>query len=252
MKVIAHRGACREFLENSWQAFNQAVAIGADRIEFDIVLTKDGQPMIMHDNELIRTTGIAAKADQMTRAEAGKIKLTNGEAIPFLDDVVAELLPKIELNIEIKGESTELAARAAEIVMAKGHLDKVIFSSFNLAPLAYLAEHHPDLQLACLVGPIVLWPYFGHKAPSVFMMQTRARIVHPWTGWVTAGFMDQAKARQWTVYPYCEMNGEENNREGLWTNLKTLGVDGLCTNYPREFKAWLESVENHGTANPQT
>jgi glycerophosphoryl diester phosphodiesterase len=64
---------------------------------------------------------------------------------------------------------------------------------------------------------------------------------------VTEKVMDQARARGWQVYTWAPMVGEDRDRESWWVTLKSLGVDGHCTNYPREFRSWLESLENYQT-----
>ncbi len=57
MLVIAHRGANKEALENSWTAFAKAIDAGATRIELDVQLSRDGHAVIMHDDHMLRTTG---------------------------------------------------------------------------------------------------------------------------------------------------------------------------------------------------
>ncbi len=242
MLVIAHRGANREALENSWSAFAKAIECGSARIELDTQLSKDGQMVIMHDADLMRTCGHPARVSDLTRAELEKIKLLNGEAIPFLDEVITKLLPEIELNIELKGNTPQDAAEVARLLQNNPLHSKAIVSSFYSTPLEYLAQSHPELSLACLWGDVFVWPNFSHYSPLIFMQRVGASIIHPWTDYVTAEFMDQARNRGWKVFPYASFRGEDDDREGMWAHLQTLGVDGLCTNYPRELKAWLNKV----------
>lgn len=242
MLVIAHRGANREALENSWSAFERCIEGGSQRIEFDVQMTKDGELAVMHDYDLVRTCGNSGVVADLTRSELSKIKLLNGEAIPFLDEVVDKLLPRVELNIEIKGNTGGDAAEVARLVKDHAQRAKVIVSSFHSTPLEYLSQHYPEITLACLWGDVFEWPSFSHYSPLVFMQRVGATIVHPWTDYVTEEFMDQARNRAWQVFPYASFNGEEQDREGMWSYLKTLGVDGLCTNYPRELRAWLNKV----------
>ena len=133
MQVIAHRGANREALENSWSAFELAVDGGALRIELDVQLTADGHAAVMHDDDFSRTAERPGRLSALTRAQVAKIKLRNGEAIPFLDEVVAKLLPRIELNIEIKGRSTELARVVAETVANFARIDLLV-NNAGVAP----------------------------------------------------------------------------------------------------------------------
>ena len=77
MKVVAHRGACTEALENSWEAFRKAVELGADRIELDVHLTADNHIAILHDEDLRRTAGLDKTLRQLTRKEiAASVKLS--------------------------------------------------------------------------------------------------------------------------------------------------------------------------------
>src|ERR1043165_8826998 len=76
-------------------------------------------------------------------------------------------------------------------------------------------------------------------APQVFLEKIGTNILHPHMGLVNENLMDQARARGWTVYAWAPMVGEEEDREGTWAALKTFGLHGLCTNYPRQFKRWL-------------
>jgi glycerophosphoryl diester phosphodiesterase len=170
--------------------------------------------------------------------------LLNGEPIPFLDELFAELLSKIEINVEIKDIDTDLCDKLVEIAKPYNIAGRVVVSSFESQPLEYLSENFPEIDIACLYGDVGRWPQMSYASPLVFMARTRAKIIHPWTHWLTPSFMDQAKSRGWKVYTYSEMNGDEaRDPEGVWTTLKTLGVDGHCTNFPREFKAWLTQLE---------
>lgn len=244
MQVIAHRGANKEALENSWQAFERAIEGGAQRIELDVQLSADGHAVVMHDDDCTRTTGKPARISQLTRRELQGLKLTNGDALPFLDEVIKRMLPRVELNIEIKGRSEALARVVAEAVVNNARRDAVIVSCFQAEPLVWIAQHHPEIQRACLwsMQDTWTWPFFAVLAPQVFLDKASTNILHPHVSLVDAHLMDQAAARGWRVYAWVEMIGEEGDREGLWTALKTVGLHGLCTNYPRQLKSWLEDA----------
>lgn len=242
MLVIAHRGANKEAEENSWEAFERAIEGGAERIELDVHLTRDGHPVVLHDSSLRRTAGVSALVEELDREDFAKLRLKNGEPVPFLDEVFDRVLGRVELNVEIKSRHPYLAEAVARLVKRSGQAERVIISSFVPMHLLYLADHHADLTLACLWAREVQWPRLSYFSPLVFMKDCRARILHPVADFVTPALMDQARARDWLVYPYAPMAGEEGDREGLWTFLMTVGVDGLCTNYPREMRTWLNEV----------
>src|ERR1041385_5287703 len=102
--IIAHRGASAVAPENTMVAFRAAIAAGADGIEFDVRLTRDGIPVIIHDSTLRRTAGVAARvADldwtELQRVDVGSWFTRSGnsfpnETIPSLE----ELLTLFESN----------------------------------------------------------------------------------------------------------------------------------------------------------
>ena len=242
MIVVGHRGANKEALENSWAAYELAIEGGAHRIELDVHLTADNEVVIMHDLELFRTTGKHGNLGMMTRAEVQTRKLLNGESIPFLDEVLTKIYPRCEINIEIKGSSELLAQKVAELLYKFSAVDRIIVSCFSVEPLQYFARHFADVKRACLWGDWPAWPSFADFCPILMMKNCRASILHPVAFWVTENLMDQSRARGWTVYPYVTMKGEDRDRVGLWSTMTALGVDGLCTNFPRELAMWLVDV----------
>lgn len=246
MLVIAHRGNNKEELENSVSAYERAVESGAARIELDVQLSKDGAAVINHDDSLLHTTGHNLRCSDLNQSELKRIRLKNGEPLPFLDEIVERFLPRIELNIEIKGPKPELAAATAKLLKNSKYKEKIIISSFCRSPLLYMRDHAPDLQRACLVGNDEFeWPFFSNMSPLIFMQDVAATILHPRCNQVSEDMMDQARARGWKVYTWATMTGEDNAKTDLWTVLKSLGVDGHCTNYPRELTAWLKETRRY-------
>ena len=246
MRVIAHRGNNKEALENSRQAFEKAIQSGAQRIELDVQLSRDGHPVINHDNSLFHTTGKHLFCSELDRQDLKSIRLHNGESLPFLDEIVEQFLPRIELNIEIKGNNPELAAATSNVLKGNAYRNKIIISCFNPEPLLYMRDHDPDLERACLVGDDhVPWPFFSHLSILTFMQMVSATTLHPRMDMIGENLMDQAKSRGWKVYTWSPMVGEDIGREGWWTMLMSHEIDGHCTNFPREMVQWLQEVKEH-------
>ena len=118
--ILAHRGASADAPENTLAAFREAARQGADGIEFDVRLSADGYPVVIHDRDLARTTdgagAVAAFSWRRIRAlDAGAWFDARfaGEGVPSLDDVVA-LARDLDLamNVEIKAEPGHGAATA--------------------------------------------------------------------------------------------------------------------------------------------
>ncbi len=245
MIVVAHRGANKEAHENSWSAFEKAIEGGAQRIELDVQWSRDGHGIIMHDDSMLSDTGKNTYISHLTLAEIKKIKLINGEPIPTLVEVVEKLLPRIELNLEIKGKREELAHLVGKLSSASPYKNKILISCFKFETLQYIKKHFPNLEIACLWGEDTInWPFFSMLVPKIYMDTCQAKILHPEIYLTDENLMKQAKEMGWKVIPYATMKCEDGEssevREKIWNRLYDLGVDGFCTNYPREMVQWLK------------
>ena len=252
MKVIAHRGASKEALENSWSAFYKAIEAGAMRIEFDVRCLKDHSMVVMHDKKLDRTTLHKGLLNKLDAKSLKKISLKNGEPIPFLTEVLEKLLPKIELNIELKNFSKEQINSFLSILKPhKKNWHKIIVSSFDPAPLIHLKEREPTLDLAALWCGGLKWPLLAYSNPNLFMHKIKGKALHPSLSMLNTKVMKVAESYGWQVIPYASTHEEEKGREELWAFLKSLGVDGFCTNYPRQLKKWLDEEATYAHQKPQ-
>ena len=119
--VCAHRGANDTHPENTLSAFREAIQLGAHMIEFDVDLTSDGHPVLMHDATVDRTTngvGLVTELtfDSIRQLDAGirKDPRFAGEQVPTLDEALDIMPQNIWLNIHVKGgfDAGKIAARA--------------------------------------------------------------------------------------------------------------------------------------------
>lgn len=108
--LIAHRGWSKRFPENSIPAFAAAIVAGADEIEFDVRVSKDGVPFVIHDATIDRTTDGSGKVSELTALELKRVHLKGidgeilvGLGIPTLQEVLENVYGRVGLNIHIKG-----------------------------------------------------------------------------------------------------------------------------------------------------
>ncbi|MFW7377972.1 MAG: glycerophosphodiester phosphodiesterase [Oligoflexus sp.] len=242
MQVIAHRGACQEALENSWQAFQKAIELGADRIELDVQLSLDNQLVVIHDETLDRVCLQSGKIPHMTRSELSKVRLKNQEPLPFLDQVISDILPQVELNIEIKPAGTKIVDLTMEMLIKANMTKRAVVSSFHHETVLHLAKYYPTQRAAYLWCRSWVWPWQIQQHPQKVIPQLPTTIIHPDAKLVTPRFMKVARRRQWQVFPYISI-GNEQDRERVWQKLYDLQVDGHCTNFPREMIAWLKEKD---------
>jgi glycerophosphoryl diester phosphodiesterase len=141
--IIGHRGASAVAPENTMAAFEAAIAAGADGIEFDVRLSRDGVAVIIHDDTLQRTHGLRKRVGDLTAEELRSIR------VPSLRDLF-ELMAgnSLILCLEIKGSSAELAERCCELVHEFAFEERTIVECFDLAVLKLV-----DLKTAALFDP---------------------------------------------------------------------------------------------------
>lgn len=132
--ICAHRGAMETHPENTISALKEAVRLGAQMIEFDVRMTKDGRLVIMHDATVDRTTngsGLVSKLafDKIRILDAGswKSKKYTGEKVPTLKEVL-QIMPKnIWLNIHLKGNK-KLGRETAKLVVSENRIHQAVIA----------------------------------------------------------------------------------------------------------------------------
>lgn len=101
--IVGHRGAAGIELENTLSSFKRAIDVGANAIEFDVHVTKDGYAVVCHDPDLERVSGSKDFINSLTYEEVQKIALHNGERIPRLREVLETAAEKnVPVIVEIK------------------------------------------------------------------------------------------------------------------------------------------------------
>ncbi|MBI5845308.1 MAG: hypothetical protein HZB23_11635 [Deltaproteobacteria bacterium] len=162
--VAGHRGDNSRFPENTLAAFRGAVDAGASMMELDVTLSADGQPVVIHDSTLDRTTNGNGPVSALTFAELSALDAGSwfspqfsGERIPSLDRVFAEFGGKIVINVEIKSEAAQIIGdfppihvQVADLVRSHGLCGMVLVSCFDDPVLADLAAFAPEIALGVL------------------------------------------------------------------------------------------------------
>lgn len=163
--VFAHRGASAYALENTLKSFEKALELGADGIELDIQLSKEGIPVVFHDPQLSRLVGINKLVNECTKEELISFKLGkpwrrlfSTYKIPMFEVVLAWAnSQQIPLNIELK--STLLDNKSALIQMLDGLTLPVgsHFSSFHYELLEIVKQYKPDYETALIATKKIKW-----------------------------------------------------------------------------------------------
>ena len=153
--IIGHRGASREAPENTLASFMLAFAQGADGVEADFRLTRDGRIVCLHDDSTGRTSAVDLVVAQATLSQlrtldvgAWKGEAFAGEPIPALKDVLSNLPPGKKLYIELKSGLEILPPLADELAAAGTPASQILFLSFDAELIRTLKERLPDYR-AC-------------------------------------------------------------------------------------------------------
>ena len=158
---IAHRGASALAPENTMAAFAMAVELGADAIELDLHVSRDGELVVIHDNTLDRTTDgegpvHARSLQELKRLDAGRWfgESFAGQRIPTLAEVLDRFSGKVPLALEIKAGSAffrGIEERVVSVLREHQVISQVAVASFDHHALLRLKDLEPCLRTAALL-----------------------------------------------------------------------------------------------------
>jgi len=186
-QVFAHRGASTRLPENTLEAFSAAVELGADGIELDVHLTKDGEIVVAHDEQLERVSNGTGHINDHTLKELKALDfgmlfgdLENVDGTIFRIPTLAEvfLLAKnsaLKLNVELKNTDRfypELPQKLLTLAKQYGMEERIIYSSFNHYSLAHFKKIDPTVKIGLLYE-------FGLVDPWVYANYLKADAIHP-------------------------------------------------------------------------
>lgn len=228
--VIAHRGDPLVKPQNTESAFRSALQYDIDMIETDINQTKDGVPVIIHDQSVNHLSDGTGRVADMTLAQLKKLDFGSwmgedfkGERIMTLDECL-ELLRDFDvaLNLEIKNGPIiypDIAEKALSSITDHGMGERVIISSFDHRLIRQIKSINPKM----LTGILYHAGLIDHIAPA---KDALADGIHPEHGTVTEELVRTAKEaglfiNTWTV------DEAERMKE-----LRDMGVSGIISNFP--------------------
>ncbi|WJY28422.1 glycerophosphodiester phosphodiesterase [Sporosarcina trichiuri] len=163
-RVYAHRGASGAYFENTMEAFRGAAEEGADGIELDVQLSKDGVFFVIHDPDLVRLAGIRCRISDMEAADIDQVQIGRrftrkfrGFHIPRLSKVITfALMEPIGLNVEMKETISENPDCLQALLNQLAVLDDVHLSSFDYSLIVKAKELEPSMETAFLLKKAVL------------------------------------------------------------------------------------------------
>jgi len=243
--VYAHRGGSALRPENTIASFDHGLSLGADGLELDVHLSRDGVVVVHHDDRLDRTTGGTGFVSSLTAAELASVDAGHwfrpadagagefpfrgrGLGVPRLRDVL-DRYPGVTIIVELKVNQPELARRTIDDVRAAGAIERVSLGSFGWRVLHAAREYEPLISTGAsreearwaLYRSWVGWP-LGRPSYREFQVPERAGA----TTIISPRFIAHAQRAGLPVKVWTVDEPDDMRRLIRW------GVDGLITDRP--------------------
>ncbi len=225
---IAHRGFSSKYPENTLLAFEKAVEVGADMIEFDIRWTADGHLVIFHDQDLRRIAGRPDRIEDLSLEQVRQVDMGMDQKIPTFEEVMDRMAGRIGMNLHVQSPD-ELVDRVIDACRKAGILEEVFLAVGWEDEIRRLRAEQPDVWVCSLVGQ---WEpsYVKANFPlDVKLLQPSHRIFER-TGDEEVRLAKQAGMVMGVFYA-------DLYSDFLW--MKRLGVEGILTNCPDVFREVL-------------
>lgn len=239
--VFAHRGGSQLGPENTLLAFSTGLTAGADGLELDVRLSRDGEVVVHHDSDVARTTNATGPVSAYTSdelagldaayhfaAERGYPHRGRGIGVPRLREVLIRH-PDVPVIIELKDDGVALAGAVAQVVRESGAEGRVCLAGFGPVtveaarkglPNAQSSAHHREVRWAlyrswCRV-PVRRVAYHGYQVPE---SASGHRVVSP--RFIRDAHRAGLRVQVWTV-----------DQEADMRRLLAWGVDALISDRP--------------------
>ncbi len=233
--VLAHRGYSGRYPENTMLAFRKAVELGCDGIETDVQLTKDGVPVLLHDETLDRTTTGSGYVKDLLLGELQDLDAGSwlgaefaGQRVPTLEELLAFASEAgIMVNLELKNSIIHyerLEELTYSLIARYGLGDKAIVSSFDHYSLRACKALDPVIKTGALYWDCLYEPY-------AYVRSLGADALHPEYHSLTAEIVERSHALGLAVNAYTVDDPADI------ATVKALGVDGIITDYPERAMA---------------
>ncbi|QNP49470.1 glycerophosphodiester phosphodiesterase family protein [Diaphorobacter aerolatus] len=229
--IAGHRGmpAGGEHDENTMESAQAAVAAGADAVENDIYITKDGHLVIMHDASVVRTTNGTGNIESMTLEQVKALRTKpQGLQIPTMREYFKAFKNKpITHFIEIKSSTPSVVTRLKQEIQEEGVADQTVAISFSSPQLKLSAEQIPELTLGFLNSSNAGADVRDGVRKVLEATQQNNSTFNPSYSGISRPIMEAAKHRGTTFWPWTLNTANDFYKYYSW------GTHGLTTDYAK-------------------
>lgn len=226
-RVIAHRGLPLSTAENTLGAFGAALEAGADIVETDVHLSKDGRVIIAHDPDLSRVAHLPGLVSDFTARELREMDLGFGEGFPTLDELL-EAFPQAKFNIDLKIPTVVDAF--VDVITQIGATERILVASFDEPTRVHAVTRLPGVVSSATAGHIVegrVRSWLGLSTEGWNLPPEVKALQIPPTRYglalVTPSLVRMAHARGLEVHVWTINDPSDMRR------LLAMGVDGIVT-----------------------
>lgn len=243
-RIYAHRGASGYAPENTLEAFELAVNMGADGVELDVHIAKDGELVVAHDEAVDRVSNGSGLICRMTTAELKRLRFnrTHPEyeraTLPTLREVFELLKPtKLRVNVELKNSYIiyeGLEEKCLRLADGMGMTDRILYSSFNHHSMLRMKAIDPKIPCGVLYEATMLesWNYAHRLGVDA---------IHPhFSELQVSGEVAQAHALGLQVNVWTVNDGQDI------VNCLRAGADIIIGNYPDRAIRLRDELANYG------
>ena len=226
-RVIAHRGFPLDHAENTLGAFQAALDAGADILETDVHLSKDGVVVVAHDPDLTRIARRPGLVSDFTHKELASMDLGFGEGFPSLAELLTAF-PDAKFNIDLKTRSS--VEPFADVIRALNAEDRILATSFDEPTREAVMRSLPDISSSAsqqMVMRARLWTWLGLPMDSLRLPPEVVALQIPparfGVALVTPSMVRLAKRKGLEIHVWTINEPEQMRR--LWS----MGVHGIIT-----------------------
>lgn len=243
--IIGHRGIPSLAPENTMEGYKLAYEKGADILENDIYISKDGHLVIMHDPTLDRTTTGTGNVEDYTLEQLRAFKANKqfpaaypDARIPTLSEFFDEFQDKDVVHfVEIKSYNPETVDALVQLIQEKGVEDQVVVISFNDQQLKLLGEKMPAMSMGFLTGGYANEANVNKSLrESLKVIQNLNTTFNTSYSGVGPKFMEAAKHRGMTLWPWTFRDLNETMK------YYAMGTHGLTTDYAQWASDWAAKL----------
>ena len=236
--IIAHRGASRLAPQNTVAAFEEALKLGADGIETDVHLTKDGLIVLCHNYEVDETSLGSGNISDLTFDEIRKLDFGSkfsskfkGEKIPTIEEFLdcVKNMKKIIIEIKTPKADNAIAEKTVEAVRDFGLLSKTVFSCFCVDILKQCKKADKNAKTAMLFDMRTECAAEILEDPKEFCYKNGIDELHPIVFFISDEFVK--KCVKCSIDTFFWTINDPSSRDAL----DMLGVTGIITDIPEKF-----------------